>query len=65
LRYREVRPRPPLGRFLECFWFADADAPARDVPAERIVPDGCPELIVHLGDRFERVDESGLGTRWQ
>jgi len=56
MRYREVRPRPPLDRFLECFWFVDAEAPARPAP-ERIVPDGGPELIVHFGDPFERLDE--------
>jgi AraC-like DNA-binding protein len=63
VRYRELPPRPPLDRFLECFWFVDADAPPPCVPPERIVPDGCPEMIVHLGDRFERVDETGRGAR--
>ncbi len=59
MRYREVRPRPPLDRFLECFWFADDDAPPRGSLPERIVPDGCPELIVHLATPFERLDDRG------
>jgi AraC-like DNA-binding protein len=62
LRYREVRPLPPLDRFLECFWFADGGAPPADASPERIVPDGCPELIVHLGEPFERVDDELGGT---
>jgi AraC-like DNA-binding protein len=61
LRYRELRPRPPLDRFLECFWFADAAPPPPDALPERIVPDGCPEVIVHAGDPFERVDDEGVG----
>ena len=63
MRYRELPPRPPLDRFLECSWFVDGDAPPPGLPPERIVPDGCPELIVHLGDRFQRVDETGGGAR--
>jgi AraC-like DNA-binding protein len=61
LDYREVRPRPPLDRFLECFWFVDAAPPSPAAPPERIVPDGCPEVIVHAGDPFERVDDRGIG----
>jgi AraC-like DNA-binding protein len=63
VHYRELRPRPPLDRFLECFWFVDAEAPPSDAPPERIVPDGCPEMIVHLGERFERVEENGRRMR--
>jgi AraC-like DNA-binding protein len=63
VHYREIQPRPPLDRFLECFWFVDAEAPPSDGPADRIVPDGCPELIVHLDDPFERVEESGRRLR--
>jgi AraC-like DNA-binding protein len=59
VHYRELRPRPPLDRFLECFWFVDAVAPPSESPPERIVPDGCPEMIVHLGERFEKVEEDG------
>ena len=32
MRYREMRPGPPLDRFLECIWFADDDAPRRALP---------------------------------
>ncbi len=63
MRYREIRPRAPLDRFLECFWFADADPPSPGAAPERIVPDGCPELIVHLADPFEHLDETGAGAR--
>jgi AraC-like DNA-binding protein len=52
LRYRELRPRSPLHRFVECFWFVSGDG--RGAPIQTIVPDGCPELIVHRGEPFRR-----------
>lgn len=54
--YRERRPRPPLDRFVECFWFAEGDG--HGAPVETIVPDGCPELILHLDEPFRRWDGS-------
>ena len=55
LQYREHALPPPLSAFVECVWFlrvtrngapGSAAAPA----PERIVPDGCPELVVQLAD---------------
>jgi AraC-like DNA-binding protein len=48
--YREVRLGPPLDAWVECVWAARA-AGASPEP-QSIVPDGCPELIVQLGDPF-------------
>ncbi len=53
LRYVEHRPRPELRPYLECLWLAE-DTRARSRLPERVVPDACPELIVHLADRFTR-----------
>ena len=53
LRYVEHRPRPELLLHVECLWLA-SDPRARPREPERAVPDGCPELIVHLRDRFAR-----------
>jgi AraC-like DNA-binding protein len=60
LRYYERRPPPELRRQLECLWSVSDTSvrPHRD--PERVVPDGCPELIVHLGDPFARR----IGKRW-
>jgi AraC-like DNA-binding protein len=52
VRYRELRPRAPLHRFVECFWFVSGDG--RGAEVQTIVPDGCPELIVHTGEPFRR-----------
>jgi len=57
--YIERRPAAPLRPFVECFW-AVSDDDARERPPDRIVPDGCPELIVHRGDVFSRLHEGRL-----
>ena len=59
--YEELRPSLPLRSYVECFWFlSDSRPPDGPREIERIVPDGCTELIFHLGDPFERVTPRGL-----
>lgn len=60
LAYAEHQPRPELRPFVECLWVVSSPRPLTKRNPERVVPDGCPELIVHLGDRFERR----VGRRW-
>ena len=52
MRYREVKPTPPLHSFVECFWSLEGDGFIDGSPPERILPDGCVELILNFGDRF-------------
>lgn len=61
MRYCEIPPRPPLNGFVECFWTLEGDGASRDsaltssgAPPERILPDGCVELILNFGDRFSQ-----------
>jgi len=61
MEYREHRS--PLGAFVECVWFLSANTGggAGAPPAsQRILPDGCAELIFHFRDRFHAVSSSGL-----
>jgi AraC-like DNA-binding protein len=60
LEYVERRPAADLAAHLECVWSVSGRTSARTRGPERIVPDGCPELIVHLGDPFSRR----IGARW-
>ena len=61
MKYRERRPAAALGPYVECFWSISRPRGASAPRApERVVPDGCPELIVHLGDPFARR----IGGRW-
>ena len=61
LRYVEQRPRPALRPHLECLWLVSDPHQRAGRAPERVVPDGCPELIVHLGDPFSRQ----VGGRWR
>jgi AraC-like DNA-binding protein len=46
--YEEQPPRAPLDRYVECVWRLRGCAGG----VQRILPDGCPELIFHLGEPF-------------
>jgi AraC-like DNA-binding protein len=37
----------------------ESAAPTPDAEPERVLPDGCSEIIVHFGDPFRRLDEGG------
>ena len=49
--YDEIAPPPDLAPFVARLWSYRADAPSGAV--QRIVPDGCCELILHLGAPYE------------
>jgi AraC-like DNA-binding protein len=51
--YREIPPAAALTPFVESFWLLDADHAGEAGPAQRVVPDGHPELILNLAAPFE------------
>jgi AraC-like DNA-binding protein len=55
MRYREHYPQPPLSQFVECFWTLEGVSDSTQ--PDRILPDGCVELILNFGERFaQHVD---------
>jgi AraC-like DNA-binding protein len=56
--YAEYAPAPALASFVRCIWTFDAADGAGE--PSRIVPDGRPELIVHLGDPFSEIARDGV-----
>jgi AraC-like DNA-binding protein len=57
MRYSEIIPRPPLNRYVECFWTLESSSPSAQ--PERILPDGCIELILNFGAQFsQHCDET-------
>jgi AraC-like DNA-binding protein len=55
LHYVE-RPAPALiAPVIECVWSVSDRATRAARPPDRVVPDGCPELIVHLAARYARI----------
>lgn len=58
MEYQQYLPCDALSPFVKCYWTLtnETDFAAR----ERIFPDGCMELIFHLGDLFLKYDANGL-----
>ena len=55
--YDELAPPPGLAPFIAKLWSYRADAPSGAV--QRIVPDGCCELILHLGAPYQEQAPDG------
>ena len=51
--YREIDPPAALAGTVRCLWRLRAPA-AGQTPAEPILPDGCVEMVLNLGDPFAR-----------
>lgn len=63
LAYREYPPPPALEGHVSCLWTLEGE-PGREVGPDRVIPDGCTELIWNLADRFRRY-EGSKGPRRQ
>ena len=57
MRYAEYRPSAPLAQWVRCYWVLECAAADVSPEPERVLPDGCTEIIVHYGDPFRRLDE--------
>lgn len=55
IEYREIEPSPALAPFVRCLWHLSGVADASHEP-QPIVPDGCVEIVLNVGDRFLRVN---------
>jgi hypothetical protein len=53
--YREVQPIMPTSQWIECYWQIQSD---RVLPEHfnRILPNGCIDIIFNLGDLPSRVE---------
>jgi AraC-like DNA-binding protein len=67
MEYRTLRPRPPLDRLVRCFWILSGGGPrpGEAAPFDRVLPDGCPEIVFHRGDPFVRRHWSERGPATQ
>jgi AraC-like DNA-binding protein len=53
LHYVELAPPPALRAYVRCIWRMRG-VPDQGAPPEPIIPDGCAELVLNLGDVFVR-----------
>lgn len=59
MRYREYKVAPALAKNVECIWLLESsDGHASSTP-ERLLPDGCVELILNFGALFREHKASG------
>jgi AraC-like DNA-binding protein len=72
MHYREFKSSPQLAPYVECFWTLESDdetldrvrlATSDNVQPERILPDGCVELILNFGAQFREQKEDGHQER--
>ncbi|MEM1326825.1 MAG: helix-turn-helix transcriptional regulator [Bacteroidota bacterium] len=56
MKFREFVPTAALRPYINCFWwFQEGEQTLAD--AELVVPDGCCEVILHLGTPVQRISE--------
>jgi AraC-like DNA-binding protein len=56
--YQTFDPSPNLNTLIKCYWTLDAPQEI-DSEKQRIVPDGCMEMIFHYGDAYLQYAEDG------
>ena len=56
--FRQFQPSKELSGYIKCYWILECEYQP-GLP-ERILPDGCTELIFHYGDSYSRLSEEGL-----
>ena len=61
--YREWTPVPALAGLVEAIWSLSSDQLHPSAEPQRILPDGCSELILNFGDPVEQILSGGLTTR--
>ncbi len=58
MKYEVHTPCPDLQDFIKCFWTLKSDDTAHP-DRQRILPDGCMELIFHFGNLYRQYFEDG------
>ena len=58
MEYKVYEPAKELQPFIKCFWSLEATA-SPVAEKQRIVPDGCMEMIFHCGDLYEQFLDDG------
>lgn len=57
MQYLEIQPGRPLASFIECFWTLEGEPEKLESAPERILPDGCVEIILSFAAPFTEIDE--------
>lgn len=63
MEYAEFAPIPALAAVIEKVWTLSGDAATLESSDHPVLPDGRPELVLHLGDAFTRISDAGQTER--
>lgn len=58
MHYQEIEPRKELSNYLKCIWMLEDEQPADTASPQKVLPDGCAELIIHYGSHF-KIETAG------
>jgi len=58
MNYQVYDPTPTLQPFVKCFWTLE-DKSWKKPNKQRVIPDGCMEMIIHYGDLYNQYFEDG------
>jgi AraC-like DNA-binding protein len=58
MNYQVYTPSPELQPFVKCFWSLDDEKQNKPVK-QKVLPDGCMEMIFHYGDLYKQYFEDG------
>jgi len=61
--YKMYPPLQMLKPYVKCFWILEGKALPGEQNKEKILPDGCIEMIFHYADAFKRVTSRGEETQ--
>ena len=62
MQYEEFQPAEPLAQHIKCFWILE-NTRTHSSSQERILPDGCTEIVFHQGDAFDQYNQDGTTER--
>lgn len=62
MEFHQYSPHPRLAGHVECYWHLRT-GPCAGTPPERVLPDGCMELILNLRTPFCQADQAGCYQR--
>jgi AraC-like DNA-binding protein len=57
MSYREFPPHPALINFIDAYWTIETDHVAGPATIQRILPDGCTDIIFNKGNHVYRPDQ--------
>ncbi len=57
--YKELTPLKALAPYVKCIWVLEDKKTEGLRPLEKVLPDACPELIIHYGDQFRIKTKTG------